>query len=84
MEAIVVAVITGTFGLVGTVLVQRRVHRENRSDHAQTVAKVDGLIGKVDTLGTTVGDVRDDVRDMRADLRDHGTRLRHLEHPPED
>lgn len=80
MEAIAVAVVSGVFGLA-TIVVQRRVHRDNRSDHAQTVAKVDELVSSVGALDAKVDDVRADVREVKADLRDHSARLRVIEHP---
>ena len=80
MEAVIVAVVSGVFGIV-TIIVQRRVHRDNRSDHAMTVAKVDGLVQAVGAIDAKVDEVRADVLDVKADLRDPSARLRVIEAP---
>jgi hypothetical protein len=65
-----VLVLIGT--LAGLFAQNRRTHRENRSDHADTSAKVDKLLA-------AQGDIAADVRDVKSDVRDHGVRLRALE-----
>jgi uncharacterized protein (UPF0335 family) len=69
-------VVVGLFVLIGTLaglfVQNRRTHRENRSDHADTSAKVDRLLA-------AQGDIAADVREVKAEVRHHGERLRHLE-----
>jgi hypothetical protein len=69
-------VIVGLFVLIGTLaglfVQNRRTHRENRSDHADTSAKVDRLL-------EAQGDIAADVREVKAEVRYHGERLRVLE-----
>jgi|GEM_PF-3256616 len=65
-----VLVLIGT--LAGLFVQNRRTHRENRSDHADTSAKVDRLLA-------AQSDIAADVRDVKSDVRDHGVRLRALE-----
>ena len=74
--AIVVALITGTFGLLN-IWFQRRVHRDNRNDHAETSERIRELTGHV-------RDVHDDVKDVRSTLRQHANRLFHLEHSKDE
>ena len=69
-------VVVGLFVLIGTLaglfVQNRKTHRENRSDHADTSAKVDRLL-------EAQGDIAADVREVKAEVRFHGERLRHLE-----
>jgi membrane protein implicated in regulation of membrane protease activity len=69
-------VVVGLFVLIGTLaglfVQNRRTHRENRSDHADTSRKVDRLL-------EAQGDIAADVREVKAEVRHHGERLRHLE-----
>jgi hypothetical protein len=65
-----VLVLVGT--LAGLFVQNRRTHRENRSDHADTSRKVDRLL-------EAQGDIAADVREVKAEVRHHGERLRHLE-----
>lgn len=69
-------VIVGLFVLIGTLaglfVQNRKTHRENRSDHADTSAKVDRLL-------EAQGDIAADVRETKAEVRYHGERLRNLE-----
>jgi uncharacterized protein (UPF0335 family) len=69
-------VIVGLFVLIGTLaglfVQNRKTHRENRSDHADTAAKVDRLL-------EAQGDIAADVREVKAEVRYHGERLRVLE-----
>lgn len=80
MTAVWVAVVTGVFGLI-TIWVQAKVHRDNRSDHAATSAKVDQLVEHVSDVKADLRDVKADVRDMRVELRDHRDRIAELEDP---
>lgn len=74
MEAVAVAAVTGLFGLA-TVLFQRKVHRDNRADHAATAEVVREMRGDV-------SEIKADVREVKADIRSHGERLRRLEDDP--
>ena len=74
-----VLVLIGT--LAGLFMQNRRTHRENRSDHADTAAKVDQLLKAQGVIGADVADVKADVIDVKAEVRDHGVRLRALEQP---
>lgn len=70
--SIVVAMVTGSFGLatgIATVVVQAKVHRDNRSDHAQTAAKVDQLVAVHGDLAADMRDVKADVRSVKEDNR---------------
>jgi hypothetical protein len=69
---VIAAVLALIGGLSGLYVQQRRVHRDNRSDHQETAAKVDQLL-----VGQR--DISADVRDVKADVRDHGERIRNLE-----
>jgi hypothetical protein len=57
----------------------RRVHADNRSDHAQTAAAVDGLVGTIGDMRADQLDIKADVRETRDTLRDHSSRIRDLE-----
>ncbi|NBZ96565.1 MAG: hypothetical protein EBR40_09105 [Proteobacteria bacterium] len=80
-----VAIITGVFGLVGILigllLQQRKVHNDNRNDHAKTMLDVKTLSATVSSIHADVRDTRADVRDIKATIRDHGQRLNVLEDP---
>lgn len=80
MEAVAVAVIAGFFGVL-SIVVQAKVHRDNRSDHADTAAKVDAVLEAQGVMSADVAEVKVDMREMKADLRDHGARLRAVESP---
>lgn len=80
MEAVAVAVIAGFFGVL-SIVVQAKVHRDNRSDHADTARKVDAVLEAQGVMATDVGEIKSDMREVRADLRDHGARLRAVESP---
>ena len=86
--AVIAACISAVVGPVVVIWVQRRVHADNRSDHAQTMRKVSTLIVSVDDLKAGQAEIKSEVRDLRADVRDlkasdrdHGDRLDELEHP---
>ena len=76
-------VIVGLFVLIGTLaglFVQgRKIHRENRSDHAVVAQVVADTAAKVDRLIDGQIDIKADVSDIKAEVRHHGERLRHLE-----
>ena len=74
-----VLVLIGT--LAGLFMQNRRTHKENRSDHLSTAAKVDQLLKAQGVIGADVADVKADVIDVKAEVRDHGVRLRALEQP---
>lgn len=80
-------VIAAVIALVGILAAQwrqnRRVHRENRDDHAATGRKVDQLVAGQSEFRTDIREMRADVRDIKSDVRSHGDRLRHLELPKE-
>lgn len=72
-DAAVIGSVLALVGVLAALWVQnRKTHRENRSDHADTAAKVDQLL-------EAQGGIAADVRDVKADVRDHGHRLRTLE-----
>lgn len=72
-DAQVMVAIVSLVGVLAALWVQnRRTHRENRSDHADTATKVDRLLA-------AQSDIAADVRDVKSDVRDHGVRLRALE-----
>ena len=80
-----VAIITGMFGLagilVGLLLQQRKVHNDNRNDHAKTMVDVKSLSETVGFIREDVRDTRADVREIKNTLRDHDKRLDGLEDP---
>ena len=78
MSSVLVAVVGGVFG-IATIVIQARVHRDNRNDHADTAHHVRKLIGSVESLSETSVEIKQDVRDVKADLRDHHARLRLIE-----
>lgn len=72
-DAQVMVALVSLVGVLAALWAQnRKTHRENRSDHADTSAKVDKLL-------EAQGDIAADVRDVKAEVRHHGERLRHLE-----
>ncbi len=80
MTPVVVAIVSGLFGLA-TIVVQARVHRDNRRDHADTARKVDAVLEVQAAMHTDLRVVKDDLRDVKGDLRDHSARLRVIEAP---
>jgi hypothetical protein len=72
-----VLVLVGT--LAGLFVQQSRIHKDNRSDHADTAMAVSDTARKVDRLLEAQGDIAADVREVKAEVRHHGERLRHLE-----
>jgi hypothetical protein len=72
-------VVVGFLVLIGSLAAlwaqNRRTHRDNRSDHAETAQKVNRLL-----TGQT--EIKADVAELHADVRDHGARLRVLEQIP--
>jgi uncharacterized protein YlxW (UPF0749 family) len=72
-DAQVMVAIVSLVGVLAALWAQnRKTHRENRSDHADTSAKVDQLL-------EAQGDIAADVREVKAEVRFHGERLRVLE-----
>jgi hypothetical protein len=59
MEAVLVALISGAFAVVGILVEKGR--RENKKDHATVV----------DRLDLVSSEIRKDIRQVRADLSDH-------------
>lgn len=59
MEAVLVALISGAFAVVGILVEKGR--RENKRDHATVV----------DRLDLVSSEIRKDIRQVRADLSDH-------------
>lgn len=76
MWSAIASTIAGAFAFAAVVY-QTRVHRDNRSDHAETAQQIKDL-------RTDIRDVHDDVKDVRSTLRQHANRLFHLEHPEGD
>jgi uncharacterized protein YlxW (UPF0749 family) len=76
---IIVAAISATaaivVGLVGVIAVQLKVHRDNRSDHADTARKVDQLVEGQYQIAADVRDVKEDVRVLKATDRQIERRL---------
>jgi len=82
-----VAIITGMFAIAGVLLSllqqTRKVHRENRNDHAKTMVDVKLLAETLTEVHHDVRDTRADVREIKGTLRHHDSRLSDLE-PPKD
>lgn len=57
------------------------VHADNRSDHGQVRAAIEGLTVEVSEVKSDVRAIRADVRDLRAEDRDQAHRLEALENP---
>ena len=72
-DAQVIGAILVLTGTLSALFVQnRRTHRDNRLDHADTASKVNKLL-----VGQT--EIKADVADIKADVRDHRQRIRQLE-----
>lgn len=69
MEAVVVAVITGLFGVLMVVL-QQRLLRSNSRDHGMVRDTLLLHSEQIGLLGSKVEDLRTDVREVRDVLRD--------------
>lgn len=69
MSAVLVAVITGSFGLLVVVL-QHRLQRANSREHGVVRDTLVTHSEQIGELGGRVGDLRDDLRDVREDVRD--------------
>lgn len=67
-ELVVVAIITGGFGVVIEIL--RRLLSQNRKDHDHVITKIDLLAVRSEDTQTKVYDIAADVRDVKADVRD--------------
>lgn len=68
MEAVIVAVITGGFGLLGIVL-NRQLRSSNSAEHAEVRRSIADHSVEIGVLTERVDGVREDVREMRDDLR---------------
>lgn len=71
MSTIIVAII-GSVTALATILLQAKVHRDNRSDHGSTTDAIAEL--RADVL-----DVKADVRAVKADVRDVADRMDRVE-----
>jgi len=69
VEAVVVAVITGLFGVLMVVL-QQRLARSNSRDHGVLRDTIVLHSEKISSLGGKVGDLQADVREIRNGVRD--------------
>lgn len=65
---------------------QRKVHEDNRLDHADTAMKVDSLLttahvlhAKVESVDSRLDMVHDDLKHVKHSLRDHSIRIHDLE-----
>jgi len=67
-DVIVVALITGGFGVVIEIL--RRLLTQNRKDHDHVIVKIADLSTQADDTRKTVYNIAADVRDVKADVRD--------------
>ena len=58
------AVIAAAIGMVASVVViQLKVHQDNRTDHGDTSQKIDRLSGKIDEVNTKVDHISQDLTD---------------------
>lgn len=78
---VIVAFIALLGTLVGLYIQNRRVHRDNRNDHHQTMANVKTLTDTVHSIHADVLDTKADVRIIKTTLVDHEHRLDDLEDP---
>ena len=75
-EANVIAALLALTGVLAGLWTQtRRVHKDNRADHGETVKLVR-------ELRADIREIKADIHDVKDELRSHGTRLRVLEHLP--
>jgi hypothetical protein len=79
MTPVIVAVVAIVPPMAALWFQARHVHRDNRLDHAQTAAAVDGLVSTVGDMRADQLDIKADVRETRDTLRDHSLRIRDLE-----
>lgn len=77
MAPVLVAIITGFFGLAGLVLSTRR---KNSASHDTTDSKLDEVIEDLRMLKVDVADTRADAREVRGEMREINVRLKRLEH----
>jgi len=68
MEAVIVAIITGTFGTIGVIL-NRRLIRTNSRDHNHVRNTLDGHTAEIGRLAGRIDGIRDDVAEVRDDVR---------------
>lgn len=77
MDPAIATIIVAAIGLIAAIVVEqirtrahmKKVHSENRSDHAFVAGKLDSLGGKVDNMVLDLRDVKGDVRDLKDDHR---------------
>lgn len=77
MAPVLVAFITGFFGLAGLVLSTRR---KNSASHDTTDTKLDAIMEEVRGLKVDMADTRADAREVRGEMREINVRLKRLEH----
>jgi outer membrane protein TolC len=63
-----------------TIIVQLRVRKENKVDHATVYETLSELVLEQRETRLDVSEVKADVRDVKADVRDLGGRVDSLEH----
>jgi len=92
MDPALATIIVAIIGLVAAIVVEqirtrnhmKKVHSENRSDHAFVAKKLDSLGGKVDNVALDLRDVKADVRDLKQDHRNLANQHRQLAQQFED
>ena len=67
-ELVVVAIITGGFGVIIEIL--RRLLTQNRKDHDLVIVKIADLATQADDTRKTVYSIAADVRDVKDDVRE--------------
>jgi uncharacterized protein YlxW (UPF0749 family) len=67
-ELVVVAIITGGFGVIIEIL--RRLLSQNRKDHDLVIVKIADLATQADDTRKTVYSIAADVRDVKDDVRE--------------
>lgn len=69
-DALVVVAIITAFGSILTIIVQKKVQRENRQDHANVTKVLSTLHKGHESLERNIKGVGDDLRDVKADVRE--------------
>lgn len=77
MDPAVATIVVAAIGLITAIVVEqirtrahmKKVHKENRSDHAFVADKLDCLVGKMDDVSLDLREVKLDVRDLKQDHR---------------
>jgi len=86
MDPAIATIIVAAIGLITAIVVEqirtrshmRKVHAENRSDHAFVAGKLDSLGNKIDNVALDLRDVKADVRDLKQDHRQLAQKHREL------